>query len=347
MTRILRLSCGQHVSGQLLRVDEKKVSFVTSWGQAIIVDREQIVSIEPAADTLLLWHDDFEASLNAWRVDGKPMLSREWAFFGKSSLLLAASGQRLERTWMPPLRDGSIRLYFHDSGQASSLRWAIALVSAPPRKVSPTLVVDSDGYACANTKKRFGTVKPTLGWHVLHAALSNGRLRIFVEDRCLGETELDEKETIQGIRFSAEPGPRPGKESGKLWIDEVSVARRLPELALPVPDRDQDMLWLEQGEQLFGRILSADSESVTLEAKFGKRTLAWSRLRGILFAQKKAALLADGPEITFRPGSGFPVDYLRAKLVRWEGTRLIVVHSLFGEIAIERERLHTIRMAAR
>ena len=88
---------------------------------------------------------------------------------------------------------------------------------------------------------------------------------------------------------------------------------------------------------------------MTLDAKFGKRTLAWSRLRGIQFAQglgKEVAPTGD-PEITFRPGPGFVVDRLRAKLVRWEGTKLIVAHALFGEIAIERERLETIRPTAK
>ena len=104
---------------------------------------------------------------------------------------------------------------------------------------------------------------------------------------------------------------------------------------------------LEHGEQLFGRIVSADGESVTLDAKFGKRTLAWPKLRGILFAEGKETPMPAEPEITFHPGPGFPLDCLRAKLLRWEDAKLIVHHGLLGEIAIERGRLDKIRFAAK
>ncbi|MSQ94572.1 MAG: hypothetical protein EXR98_08440 [Gemmataceae bacterium] len=347
LTRTLRLSDEQRFTGTLLRVDAKKATFVTSWGQAISLDRTQIVGIEHANDESLLWHDDFENSLQAWRLEGKPALSADRPFYGKSSLLLDAVGQRAERTWKPLLRDGSIRLFFHHSGVASKLRWTIELISEPPRKQTPTFIIDSASHACANMNKSFGTLPAASSWRLFAAEFLKGRLRIFVEDHCLGETALDSKETIHGIRISAETNAKPGKEAGKLWIDEVSVAHCLPVLRRPQPSKDQDIVWLEQGEQLFGRIVSADAETVTLDAKFGKRSLPWSRLRGILFAQGKEALVTSDPEIAYRPGPGFPVDSLRGKLVRWEGTKLIVAHALFGEITIEGERLHTVRMPAK
>ena len=111
--------------------------------------------------------------------------------------------------------------------------------------------------------------------------------------------------------------------------------------------KDQDILWLEHGEQLFGRIVAADAVMVTLEAKFGRRSMAWSQLRGIYFAYPKAGPTSAEPEIAFRAAPGFPVDSLRAKLLRWNDGRLIVRHDIFGEIAIERERLDKIRFAVK
>jgi len=107
------------------------------------------------------------------------------------------------------------------------------------------------------------------------------------------------------------------------------------------------MTWLEHGEQLFGQIVRGDAEAVLLDAKFGKRSLAWSQLRGIYFARRDIEPISADPEITFRPGPGFPVDSVRAKLVRWDGGNLFLQNGLLGEIALERERLDKIRFAAK
>ena len=147
---------------------------------------------------------------------------------------------------------------------------------------------------------------------------------------------------IKGIRISGS-----GKVASKLWIDELLVTRRVPAQKRPQPAKDQDILWLEHGEQLFGKIESANAESVTFDAKFGKRMYQWSILRGIFFAEGKETPLPADLEIIFRPGPGFPLDCLRAKLLRWDDAKLIVQHSLLGEVAIERSRLHTIRFAAK
>jgi len=341
----VRLAGDQRVSGRLVRLDDKKATFITSWGKSTLFDRAALVGIDTANDSVQILHDDFEASLNAWIVEGNPRLSQERAFFGKSSLVLDAAKQRATRSWQTPPGDGGIRFYFHHTAAPANLRWSVEMLIEPRREHAATLLIDAEGCAGSRMNSTFGRLVWTSGWHVFSAERLHNRLRLFVDDHCLGETPLTAKEAVQGIRIAAESAP--GKAPGKLWIDELSVTRRLPPLARPQPDKDNDMLWLEHGELLFGRIDGADAAGVTLDAKFGKRTLPWSKLRGIQFAQPKPHAPFSDPEITFRPCPGFPVDRLRVKLVRWENGNLIVTHALFGEIAIERERLDTIRIAAK
>jgi len=169
-----------------------------------------------------------------------------------------------------------------------------------------------------------------------------GPLRIFVDDSCLGQTTLPADEAIKGIRVSVAPG-----DGGKLWIDDLVVTRRLPSRPRPSSLKNQDLLWLAHGEEIFGHIVAADAQTVTLDAKFGARVLAWPQLRGIFFAQPKPMGVSREPEITFRPDPGFPLDRLRAKLLRWEGGKLIVEHNVLGEVAVERERLDKIRFEAK
>ena len=76
-----------------------------------------------------------------------------------------------------------------------------------------------------------------------------GRLRLFVDDVCLGQTTLPSKEAVTGVRLEIEAS----KDAGKLWIDELLVSRSLPTMPRPDSVPDQDSLWLEHGEQQIGR----------------------------------------------------------------------------------------------
>jgi hypothetical protein len=347
LRQMLVLPSQQHIRGTLNLIDAKQVVFVTSWGQAVSLGREQLVGLEQADDALPVVHDDFETSLKSWSIEGKAGLSQERAFFGKSSLLLDQAVQSAAREWQPPVRDGTLRLFFNDPALRGGLCLTLEMIPETAREPRPALLIDHTGYACINMKVRFPPWKAVSGWHLLAMEIGAGRLRIFVDDHCLGQTSLPAKEAIKGIRIAVSAGDAPEQKNGKHWIDELLVTRRLPTLPRPQTMKDQDMLWLEYGEQLFGRIVSADAAAVVLDAKFGKRSLAWSQLRGIYFAHPKPGLMSADPEITFRAAPGFSVDSLRAKLVRWDNAKLILQHGLFGEIAIERERLDKIRFAVK
>jgi len=329
LTHTLHLANHQQIAGMLRSVDAKSVEFVTSWGKTLHLKREHVVAIEQARSARILVHDDFEHTLNAWQLEGKPGLDRDRSFHGVASMLLDQPKQRATREWKPALTEGDIRLYFCDPANA---RATVDLLVDSKKSIS-AFRIDVDGYTFDGG---FGSLKPTLAWHQLTFELRSGRLRVYVDDSCLGETTAT---SIQGIRITC--------DAGKLWIDDLIVTQRLPALPRPSPTPDYDMLWLTQGEQLFGRLLHADRQTATLESKLGKRAIAWSQVRGIFFAQPKASTDANDPEITFRPAPGFPLDTMRAKLLRWEAGKLIVEHEQLGEVALERDRLDKIRLLAK
>ena len=117
LANALLLPNGQRIMGTLVSLDEKKVVFTAGWGKSLTLDREQITGIEQTE--LPIAHDDFEMSLKAWRVEGKPTLSKERAFFGRSSLLLDAAGQSVMCDWQSASPDLTIRLFFYDPAIAS------------------------------------------------------------------------------------------------------------------------------------------------------------------------------------------------------------------------------------
>jgi len=69
--------------------------FVTSWGKTVSLNRDEVVGIVHANDSLTLLHDDFDAPLKTWRLDGNPILTQEKAFFGKSVCSSTVRGNRL------------------------------------------------------------------------------------------------------------------------------------------------------------------------------------------------------------------------------------------------------------
>jgi hypothetical protein len=332
LRHVLLLDRRQRVTGTLASVDKNKVVFATSWGKTLTIERAQILGIENANDSSPIVHDDFET--DAWRGDGE--LSMEHAFFGKSSLLFAGARQRAERVWKESLRDGDIRLFFFDN--ASKRRWSLDV----GEDSSPGFVVDAGRYDCVNVKQQFGALKASPGWHQLAIEVRRERLRIFVDDVCLGETST--KEPVNRVRSSFQS---PEGEGGKLWIDEFSVMRRNSPLAPPAPIKDQDSVWLEHGEQIFGNIVAADADKMVVDSKSGKRTFTWSSARGILFAESKKADENLGPQISFRAGPGFALDRLQAKLIRWDKDNLLIRHALLGDIAIARSRLDKVRPLAK
>lgn len=344
LTHTLLLPGDQRVTGTLLYVDEKSVAFASSWGGRLTLNREQVVGVGVADGWLPLLYDDLETSLKAWNIEGSAELDLQRAFFGKSSLRLDPRGKRLERSW-PAFTDGRVSWFFFQ-GESKKLapRWTVELLTSAGGAV-PGVEIDGAGVRCIKAGEQFGMLEPTGRWRMLVIERRDDVVRFHVDNRCLGQTRLPRETRITGMRWTVDRDDV--KAAGSIWLDELIVTRRQKALPMPRSDADQDWLWLTQGEQLFGRIVSADARVVTLDATFGKRTLAWSQVRGIGFAAPKPRTRVDDVEVEYLPGAGFSSDCLRVKLLRWNESKLFLQHALLGEIAIERDRLVRVHFAVK
>jgi len=59
-----------------------------------------------------------------------------------------------------------------------------------------------------------------------------------------------------------------------------------------------------KGEEIFGHHRSADAQTITLDAKFGKRVLPWTNLRASFFTTEETPVQARNGD-NFRPGPVF------------------------------------------
>ncbi|MFN4259889.1 MAG: hypothetical protein ACK4RK_11365 [Gemmataceae bacterium] len=180
----------------------------------------------------------------------------------------------------------------------------------------------------------------------------------------------------QRIQWSTAPFPaRVGKQqcqliSGERWfgqllrLDEETVvfrpswgnAVRLPRLSVAavVQARGGDLLpfvgqedevCLKEGDQLFGQLLRADANTVTLRGRFGEQVFSWDELRGLRARPRSVpARSLSGQQVRVRLYTGHPRhDELIGVVRGWDERHLHLEHAWLGQLAIERQRLHELR----
>ncbi len=119
-----------------------------------------------------------------------------------------------------------------------------------------------------------------------------------------------------------------------------TVLRAVDETVHPPGDPTQDEVWLASGDQLFGQILQADGRSVTIQGRYGKRTLPWTEVRGLYPLQQAARkALRGGVRVWLHNGLTAEPDVLEGELQGLDGERLKLRHAWLGELSLERRWL--------
>ena len=110
----------------------------------------------------------------------------------------------------------------------------------------------------------------------------------------------------------------------------------------PPADPSQDEVWLLSGDQLFGRVLRTDGRSVVLDARFGRRTLPWTAVRGIYLRRQAAPArpeTAGRVRLAIDNGADAEPDRLEGVVLALDEGRCRLRHPLFGELNLERGRV--------
>ncbi len=335
-THSLRLDAGQIVSGKLIAIGAKAINFAPSWGESMMIPRDKVVGITQTDCAMVVAREDFSAPSQACLLTGSPLIESNAIWFHSPD-------QKLTRKWNPALRDGIVRLSVRTEKSDSGSRLRCELIGI---QAKPCATFSDTRWSAENTKTLYAAVRSSETSDILDLDIRDKRLRIYLNDVCLGETPIDANDAITGIRIFTE-AKEPGAKFAKVAFQELRVVRRVPFREIPGLVSDRDIIQLEHGEELFGRIRSANGDTVAFDAKFGKRQFAWTSVRGIFFASRNAMPSRALAEVSFRPGIGSQIDTLRGELIRWENERLLVRHDLLGMIALERGQLHRIRLAAK
>src|SRR5262249_53781568 len=102
-------------------LDAKQLRLRTAWSEALTLPRSVVIACMQRPGWALVFVDDFEKGLAAWRTTGEPALG-ERATSGKRGLWLGAVGQSAEYALREPLSSGRFSVNVRDE-RAAGGRW--------------------------------------------------------------------------------------------------------------------------------------------------------------------------------------------------------------------------------
>ena len=334
---------GQHLSGQLLALDDKTLSLRPAWADKIELPRAAVAAVTQLPGWRTVVEDDFRDGGKAWTVTGKPAVDA-----GTGRITLGEKGQSAAYALAQPLDGGRAGIAFVETEAARGGRWTFAAEFGDekrPRVVRVTVAGAGETYAvdAGGLDGVSRRVSRTAGLHRLLVQHTPRSLRLTIDDQVLWyNLDAGPGGPLRQVRLECSSDD---KVQGAVAFGEFFLARAVDEPRRPSGDATQDEVLRGDGDQLFGRILSADSRTVAFDCS-GKRTLPWSALSGLWLRRDAVSPhTTDGAHVraAVRTCLCAEPDLLDGVATALDDKALTLKHALFGEVRIERNQLHTLR----
>jgi hypothetical protein len=346
----VHLDHGQRLSGELIRVDETSVSLRTIWPNPVKLSRRAVVAVTHAGGKVIRFYEDFEG-VPALQFSGSPGFDERRSTSGKRSLFLQTCGQSATLRLDEPVAAGSVGVNFLVEPETAGGRWIVELKFAgktAPQQFQTALVGEANGYAVRadGIVGESRSVTRTPGWHRLHVRFHPEYLLVDVDGQLLFESGKNGPGgPLQEIRLACIEHKGSEKPHGGVYYDDLAVAEPIPELGHDRGDSTQDEIWLRKGDQLFAQIKQADSHQILWQNQGKPRKLDWTQVRGIFFRREPGQpVTTDGMHVRLWIRSGFSEpDVLEGVLGSLDERKLMMRHSVLGDLEIERSRLHRLQ----
>jgi hypothetical protein len=332
----VHLQGGQQLTGVLLSLDGKRLRLRTAWAARLEVPRSALVCLTALPGWRLRFADDFRDGMTAWAKRGQPPRVDR----GGPAVVLEHGGQVLAYTLPRPLNAGRIGVNVAINGKASQGRWALQLAFTGPDKVEHCWEVLIGGDGVPGRVVRLGEPQGQLrgvpagpGPRRLLVHFRPDSLRVLVDESVLWHTLKDGPAgALREVRLVCTEAD--GR--GLAWAD-FTLEEAVAESPHPPGDPGQDEVWLDCGDQLFGRVLRADRKSVELERSSGRRSVAWTQVQGLYFHHPAAA----NPSVaSIRVGIesclANDLDILEGQPQALDDTALILHHDVLGTLRLPR-----------
>ena len=336
-------------------------------GQPVTVPRAAIASIRPVASERDLLFESFDALPISVKTDRDPAaltasglltLDTARAFGGAASLNLASIGSPWTWTLPTPPRIARIQFWFRvdarpatrprDSGRpAGPLQIEFAFDAASGGSIWSLTISPDDARLRAHgatPSTTTQTVPLSKGWHCLTAAFQDDSALCMIDSSLVISTSHSPGH-CRSLRMAS------GSDA---WIDQLQISQATPpELeSRPIPSGQEDSLFLQSGDQWFGRIKDVTDVAVSIMGPAGAREIPWSQIRSVDFVQASApvashlsdsGLVAEIQCQTFVDRPGQPPDRLTGTVTQYHAEGLDLVHPWLGRLAIPNRDIARIR----
>jgi hypothetical protein len=342
----VRLMREQRLTGELLALDAAELRLRTPWRDRLAVPRGALAGVTTLPGQSILFDEDFEEGLKAWKLTGSPQLTTKQHTSGEHALLFDAAGQSAAHAPASAVEAGSAGVNFLVPEEAAGARWQVEAefqTSAGAKVVRVTIAGNGAAYTVEAPSPRDAgaEVARRPGWHRLSVEFGPASLVVTIDDAVLWYSRnKGPGGPLREVRLSCVADK--GTVRGAVAFDEFTLTRAVEVLPRPAGTSAQDEAWLTAGDQVLGRLTRLDRRGLELEGRFGKRAYSWAEARGA-FPKRPAARPAttDGAHVRLwlRPAAGSEPDELEGVLRALDERRLTLRHPALGDLEIERARL--------
>jgi hypothetical protein len=352
------LGLDQQVSGKLGTVDDQSIRLEDGpGGKTVVTSRAGAVALTQRPGEALVFQDGFETLDPAhWSHVGEPRIVDQPRVAGSKSLALPAGGSAVSYRLAEPVASGRLELAFHDSGRnLAGQQWFVDLLfRVPGGDESVRLILDwgEESLAVQSSGAQSLAVqrlprKP--GWHRLGAKFGP-QTELAVDGLELAHGRGTGGPLIEIRLANRSTGIADPPKDAAVQFDDLRLVR----LAEPVGGLEAapqvDDVRLVDGDQIFGRLKSADADTVLLRVDNNEVALSWTEVASLAFRRS--------------PEQGQPIEGLLVRLDwrsapgndprdldQFEGALLAVSDDAFtlatpysGELTIPRERLRKLKV---
>jgi hypothetical protein len=341
LTHRLMLSGEHWLSGELLAMDETMVHFRAWTGKELKIPRKSLFAIAQPGDWQVLSRESFEKEPAGWTFSEPKALRADLPFTGKKSLILDQPGQDAKWSSPNPLAAGRVSLFLRQSDDLKDQELHIGWSFRKGKENSRWVEMRLDGTKFFVAKAAESSLKTTAGWHLLQMDISPATVRISVDGLVLHSEPGIADSVLTGMKLAVTAKDKAKTAAGFWSVDDVQFMRLEKMLPWPKAMRDADTIWLPEGDQIFAKVVKADTGSVTFEGRFGTRTLAWPAVRGIVFMADqrpaKEAKVDDAFTLWVAPSPGFPADRTTGTLLSLSPETLALRHAMLGDLSFDRK----------
>jgi hypothetical protein len=360
---LFRVLVGENLrlSGSLRSISRADVHLGVSWqGAEVLIPRPAVQVILQRAGVARVLVDNFETlEPSRWSKSGNLSLVDDPLVSESKSLRIPSGGASVTHKLEESLSAGRLELAYHDDGSISpGQRWSIDLTFRCP--IGPSLVSIFPGWtdeslaveSLSGPALTIQRLARTPGWHRLIVKFTPENMEISVDGKDLAHGKGPEGPLISvrlaSVSPAADAPALPPSKAPACHIDDLQLTRFTELPASFEQDISQDDARLVTGDQLFGEILSADSERVSMSCALERASLAWGQIAGLHFRRTAApGTVVEGllARVEWHSGAGegnANLDFAEGAITAITDQAVTLATPYSGSLSIPRELLERV-----